>query len=66
MAEVPVDLEQKLLQALNSEDVIEDTGVFAESLGIDALALVGTMKSLLAHDMILSQVPHAACQLLAM
>lgn len=46
-----VDIEVSILHALNDAD-ISDTGVFATSLGVDHLALVGFMKSLQAAEMI--------------
>ncbi|MEW5309124.1 MAG: hypothetical protein WDW38_001033 [Sanguina aurantia] len=46
-----VDIEVSILHALNDAD-ISDTGVFAASLGVDHLALVGFMKSLQAAEMI--------------
>lgn len=46
-----VDIEVSILHALNDAD-ITDSGVFATSLGVDHLALVGFMKSLQAAEMI--------------
>lgn len=48
-------IEPLLLQRLGQGD-IEDTGDFAKELNVDHNALVGVLKSLLAHEMITTQV----------
>jgi DNA-binding MarR family transcriptional regulator len=49
-------LERSLLQALEADGEISDSGELAASLGVDCNALVGPIKSLLAHELIVSQV----------
>lgn len=48
-------IEPQLLQRLGQGD-IADTGDFAKELNVDHNALVGVLKSLLAHEMITTQV----------
>jgi hypothetical protein len=52
------ELEKALLAALASAPggVVDDSGALATQLGCEHLALVGCIKSLLAHEMILSEV----------
>ena len=50
------ELEQQLLQAVNDAGSIEDTGAFAEKLQVEHNAVVGVIKSLLAAEMIATQV----------
>lgn len=49
-------IEAGLLQALDQNGTIADTGAFAASAGVDHLAVVGVMKSLQAAEMVLAEV----------
>mmetsp|Transcript_22835 Transcript_22835/g.40650 ORF Transcript_22835/g.40650 Transcript_22835/m.40650 type:complete len:497 (-) Transcript_22835:180-1670(-) len=62
------ELEKALLAALASAPggVVDDSGALATQLGCEHLALVGCIKSLLAHEMILSEdIDHSALRLTA-
>lgn len=48
-------IESALLKTLHENGDIADSGDFAASIGADHLAVVGTIKSLLSSEMILSQ-----------
>ena len=55
-------MEAHILQTLDREGVIQDTGEFASSSGYDHSAVVSSMNSLQAHDMVSSEVllmPHS-------
>ncbi|CAI5469712.1 unnamed protein product [Closterium sp. Yama58-4] len=47
--------EERLLRALNDLGEIKDSGEWAASAGVDHGALVGTIKSLLAYEMIVAE-----------
>ena len=49
-------MEAHILQTLDREGVIQDTGEFASSSGYDHSAVVSSMNSLQAHDMVSSEV----------
>ncbi|KXZ54325.1 hypothetical protein GPECTOR_5g409 [Gonium pectorale] len=49
------DLEASLLQALNAQECIADSGEFAKSAGVDHMVLVGTIRSLQASEMIVAE-----------
>ncbi|GLC42042.1 hypothetical protein PLESTB_001061900 [Pleodorina starrii] len=49
------DLESSLLQALNAQEVIADSGELAKSLGVEHIVLVGTIRSLQASEMIVAE-----------
>ena len=53
-----MDLEKSLLSAVDGAPggVVEDSGALATTLGCDHKALVGCIKSLLAAEMILTEV----------
>ena len=50
------DLEKTVLQTINNDGIIADSDAFATSQGVAHNAVVGVMKSLLAHEMITSTV----------
>lgn len=50
-------LEGQLLQAVSLDGGVTDSGDLAEALGVDHNKLVGTIKSLLAYEMIATEVP---------
>lgn len=50
------DLDSSLLQAIDDAGCIQDTAAFAEARGMNHLALVGIMKSLIAAEMITAEV----------
>lgn len=50
------DLDSSLLQAIDDAGSIQDTADFAEARGVNHLALVGIMKSLIAAEMITAEV----------
>ena len=49
-------MEAHILQTLDREGEIQDTGDFASSSGYDHSAVVSSMNSLQAHDMVSSEV----------
>lgn len=49
-------MEAHILQTLDREGEIQDTGDFASSSGYDHSAVVSSMNSLQAHDMVYSEV----------
>lgn len=49
------DIEHQLLQTINADGEVQDSGRLAASIGADHNAFVGTMKSLLAAEMIVCQ-----------
>ncbi|CAG9461428.1 unnamed protein product [Pedinophyceae sp. YPF-701] len=49
------EIEPRLLQAINADQSIADTGPWAEQNGFDHLAVVGVMKSLIAAEFIESE-----------
>lgn len=51
----PVDIENALLGAIADAGSLADTGDFAEKLGVDHLALVGVMKSLISDDYVVAK-----------
>lgn len=51
-----VNLEESLLKTINEVGEVKDSGEWAQSLGVDHGTLVGTIKSLIAHEMIVAQV----------
>lgn len=52
----PVDIESALLGAIADAGSLADTGDFAERLGVDHLAVVGVMKSLISDDYVVAKV----------
>jgi hypothetical protein len=50
------DPEQAVLQSVNENGEIADSGVFASTAGLDHSAVVGVLKSLLASEMITLEV----------
>lgn len=48
-------VEERLLQSLDESSEIADSGEWAANNGVDHAALVGTIKSLLAYEMILAE-----------
>ncbi|CAI7793294.1 unnamed protein product [Closterium sp. NIES-53] len=48
-------VEERLLRALNEAGEVKDSGEWAANAGVDHAALVGTIKSLLAYEMIVAE-----------
>ena len=51
-----MELEQALLRALHEQGVVENSEAFASSQGVDHNVVVGVIKSLEAHEMIVAEV----------
>lgn len=49
-------IESRLLQELDAQGTVADSGDFAASLGVDHLAVVGVVKSLGSAEMIVAEV----------
>lgn len=50
------DIEPTLLQAIDENGSVEDTGEFASSLGVEHTAVFAVVQSLLAHEMVVANV----------
>lgn len=54
-------VEKAILEALNEHAVVADTAALATKLGREHNEVVGSMKSLQAHEMVLVEVwPHSS------
>jgi len=51
-----MEIEAQVLQSVNTDGCIADSGDMANSLGIDHNVLVGVLKSLEAYEMIATEV----------
>lgn len=59
------DIEQAMLQQLAESGTIPDSGDFAKALQQDPLKIVGTIKSLIAAEMITVEVCYLLCKVLS-